>query len=360
MAKPSKSKISRSKKVRLAIIGTGGMANQHALRFKAIKECEIVAVCDVDAKRVQDFAAKHGVPATFTSADEMLKQVEIDAVSVVTPDRFHAPVSLQCIKAGKHVLCEKPLALNHADAKKMTAAAKKAGVINMVNFSYRDWPCIQDVAARIHAGEIGEVVHVEASYLQTWLTSPVWGDWHTQPAWLWRLSTEHGSKGVLGDIGVHIVDFATYPVGPVTKVNCHLKTFPKAPKNRIGEYKLDANDSAAMTVEFKNGALGVIHTTRWATGHANQLILKIYGKKGAIEIDSEIAVDSYRICVGKNVQTIKWETVKAKPTPNNYQRFIRSILTGKQEQPDFARGAEVQKVLDAGFTSDAKKKDIKV
>jgi predicted dehydrogenase len=348
------------RKVRLAIIGTGGMCGTHARNFKAIDDCEIVAVCDVDETRAKYFAAEHNVLAHFNDTAEMLKKVEIDAVSIVTPDAFHAPVALKCLAAGKHVLCEKPLAVNHADAKKMAAAAKKAGVINMVNFSYRDWCCIQEVAERVQRGDIGEVIHVEACYLQTWLTSRVWGEWKNSPGWLWRLSTSHGSKGALGDIGVHIVDFATYPVGPIVSVDCRLKAFPKVPKNRLGEYRLDANDSAVMTVEFKNGALGVIHTTRWATGHPNQLKLRIFGRKGGIEIDSELSTTGYTICIGANLHQSKWEKVEVKPTPTNYQRFIRAIKTGKPEQADFVRGAEVQKVLDACFVSDEKKKPVRV
>jgi len=355
-----KKKTSSRKSVKLAIIGTGGMAESHAQNFRAIEGCEIVGVSDIDAKRAAYFAAKYEIPHHFGHTDDLLDKLEIDAVSVVTPDPFHAPISLRCLKAGKHVLCEKPLALNYADAKKMTIAAKKAGVINMVNFSYRNMANIQEVAKRVQRGDLGEIRHVEASYMQTWLTSNLWNDWRKTPALLWRLSQAHGSKGVLGDIGVHIVDFATYPVGPLASVNCKLKVFPKAPKNRIGEYKFDANDSAILSVEFANGALGIIHTTRWATGHANQLTLKIFGTKGAIEIDGEVSSDTYRLCLGENVQAVKWETVKVEPTPTNYQRFIRAILSGKQEQPDFARGAEVQKVLDACFVSDSKGKKIKL
>ena len=230
----------------------------------------------------------------------------------------------------------------------------------MVNLSYRNWPCIQDVAARVRRGEIGDIMHVEASYLQSWLSAKVWGDWRTNPALLWRLSSAHGSKGVLGDIGVHIVDFATYPVGPIAKVECQLKTFPKAPKDRIGDYPLDANDSAVMTVEFKNGALGVIHTTRWATGHVNQLTLKLFGTKGAIEINSEVSTTGYRLCSGNDIDTAKWRDEVVAATPSNYQRFIRAITTGEPEQPDFARGAEVQKVLDACFLSDAEKRSVRI
>ncbi|MFA6959502.1 MAG: Gfo/Idh/MocA family oxidoreductase [Opitutaceae bacterium] len=351
---------SKKSLVRLAIIGTGGMANNHAKRFKDVPGCTLVACVDVSAERVATFAATHGIANTFASVDALLAWNQFDAVSIVTPDGFHAAQSIQCLKAGKHVLCEKPLALNHADAMKMVTAAKKAGVINMVNLSYRDWPAIQAVQAVIASGKIGDVRHVEASYLQSWLPSKVWGDWRTTSAWLWRLSTKHGSRGVLGDVGVHIVDFATFPAGPIKSVYGKLKAFDKAKGNHVGEYVLDANDSAVMTVEFANGALGTIHTTRWSGGHANRLFLKISGTKGSVEIDSERSTTSYKISVGADLDKAQWKEVTCKPTPNNYARFVKSIRTGKQDQPDFARGAAVQKVLDAVIASDAKGKPVKV
>jgi len=348
------------KTVRLAILGTGGMANFHADKFNAISNCKIVAAADVDLARATAFAEKHKIPAAFASVKDLLRNSEFDAVTIVTPDAFHAPLTLECLKAGKHVLCEKPLALNYPDARRMVAAARKTGAINMVNLSYRNWPAIQAVAAIVQRGEIGDVRHVEASYLQAWLASKIWGDWRTTPAWLWRLSSQHGSKGVLGDVGVHIVDFATFPVGPIASVYCRLKAFDKAPGNRIGEYTLDANDSAVLNVEFQNGALGTIHTTRWCGGHANRLFLKIAGSKGTVEIDSDRTTEGYRICAGKDLDKALWRDVTVTDVPSNYQRFIKAIRTGKQDQPDFARGAEIQKVLDACLVSDAEKRPVKV
>lgn len=348
------------KSVRLAVLGTGGMANVHAERFNAIAGCKVVAAADVDLTRATAFAEKHQIPAAFAGAKDLLKKADFDAVTIVTPDAFHAPLALECLKAGKHVLCEKPLALNYPDAKRMVAAARKSGAINMVNFSYRDWPAIQAVAAIVQRGQIGDVRHVEASYLQAWLASKIWGDWRTTPAWLWRLSSQHGSKGVLGDVGVHIVDFATFPVGPISSVYCRLKAFDKAPGNRIGEYPLDANDSAVLNVEFQSGALGTIHTTRWCGGHANRLFLKIAGTKGTVEIDSDRTTAGYRICAGEDLDKALWRDVAVTEVATNYQRFIKAIRTGKQDQPDFNRGAEIQKVLDACFVSDAEKRPVTV
>lgn len=350
----------KSPPVRLAIIGTGGMAKGHAENYLKDSNCKLVAGCDVDLTRARAFCEKHKIPSAYGSVKELIAKEDFDAVSIVTSDAFHAPIALACLRAGKHVLCEKPLALNYADARKMLAAAKRAGVINMVNFSYRDWPCIQGAAAAVRRGDIGEIRHVEANYLQSWLVSKSWSDWRKSPALLWRLSSRHGSKGVLGDIGVHIVDFATYPAGPLREVYCRLKAFPKAPGNKIGEYTLDANDSAVLNVEFANGALGTIYTSRWVGGHSNRLFLKLVGTKGTISIDSELSTTSYRECRGPALDTVEWKEVQCKPVPNNYQRFLAAIRSGKPGEPDFARGAEVQKVLDACFESDKSRKPVRI
>lgn len=337
--------------IHLAIIGTGGMANVHASHFSKFKGCKVIAGCDVDATRALEFTEKHEIPHAFSDVGEMFKSCKIDAVSIVTPDAFHAPLALKAIAAGKHVLCEKPLALNYPDAQQMAAAAKRKGVINMVNFSYRNSSAIQKAHALVSQGAIGVPVHVEASYLQSWLSSKVWGDWRTTPAWLWRQSSEHGSKGVLGDVGVHILDFAGFPVGEFKSINARLKTFTEHKGAKQGGYPLDANDSAIITAEFKNGALATIHTTRWATGHQNSLDLAIFGTKGAIRINLDKSQSELRICKGKNVDTATWEEIECPATPNIYERFFKSVRTGKNDQPDFARGAAIQKVLDACFDS---------
>ena len=346
--------------IKIAIVGTGGMANSHARAFAGTPGCRVVAACDILPERAEAFAEKHAIPDIFTDVDELLASADVDAVSCVTTDAAHAPVSLKAVAAGKHVLCEKPLATCYADARKMATAARRKGVVNMVNFSYRNSAAIHRARSLVEDGAIGRIMHVEASYLQSWLTSRHWGDWHGSPAWLWRLSTAHGSKGVLGDIGVHILDFASYAAGDIRSVDCLLKTFHKVKGNGLGEYRLDANDSAVITVELKGGAIGTIHTTRWATGHANSLLLRIYGDEGAIVVDLDRSYDELRVCRGKDRDKQRWRTLKCRKVPTIYRRFIRSIRTGVNDQPDFARGAAIQKLLDACFESDAGGHAVKV
>lgn len=340
--------------IRILILGTGGMANTHAEAYAKIKGVTLVAGIDTNAERLAAFRIKHKIGKGFASVAEALAWGQFDAVSNVTPDPVHYPTTMPMLAAGKHMLCEKPLAVNHANAAEMTEAAQKAGVVNMVNLSYRNGPALIHAARIVADGAIGAVRHFEASYLQSWLTQPAWGEWSSAQQWLWRLSTAHGSKGVLGDIGVHILDFATYAAGAgVASVSCRLTTFDKAPGGKIGEYLLDANDSANMHLRLTNGAAGVIHATRFASGHFNDLKLQIFGTRGGLELRYENNVSSLRSCLGADMLKATWSDVAVPPVKTNYERFIAAIRGGTMVDPDFARGAELQQVLDLASASDA-------
>jgi len=339
--------------MRLLILGTGGMANQHAKHFAAIDGVTLVGGVDVDPKRVEAFNAAHNIPNAFPSLDAALAWGEFDAIANVTPDAIHHPTSMAAIAAGKHVFCEKPLATDYAKAMEMTEAAEKAGVVNMVNLTYRNVAQLQRARQIVQSGEIGKVKHVEASYLQSWLVSKAWGDWRTESQWLWRLSKKHGSNGTLGDIGIHILDFAVYGAGSdIDHVFCRLKTFDKAPGNKIGEYDLDANDSFAMTLELENGALGVVHATRWATGHFNELRLRVYGEKGGVEVQHRHDWSKLLVCSGEDAETGTWKEVAVEPVETNYQRFAKAVAQGKTMEPSFRHAANIQKVLDTAVVTE--------
>jgi len=341
------------KPIRLLIVGTGGMANTHALAYKKIPGVDIVAGVDVRAEQLAAFNEKHGIPNAFASVEEAIAWGQFDAVSNVTPDRFHCVTTMPLLAAGKHVLCEKPLATNAADAVKMAEAAAKAGVINAVNFTYRNVPSVQKAAELVRSGAIGEVRFFEASYLQSWLHQTAWGNWKTDQEWLWRLSSAHGSKGALGDVGVHIVDFAIYVAGlQVSDVSSRFAVYDKAPPtNKIGDYVLDANDSVTMQLSLANGALGTVVATRVASGHHNDLRLKIYGTKGALEVLNQVP-DSFRACLDPDLAEAKWQTLECPPVTTNYERFIAAVRGEEVPRPpDFARGAAIQKVLDAAEES---------
>ena len=338
--------------IRVLIVGTGGMAAQHVQAYAAMGGVQVVAGVDTDPNKLAAFCKEHAISHWFGSVFDAIAWGEFDAVSNVTPDAVHHATTLPLLAAGKHVLCEKPLAACAADADEMTQAAVAAGVVNMVNLTYRNVPALVTAARMVSAGQIGEVRHFEAAYLQSWLTQPAWGDWRTQSQWLWRLSTQHGLMGVLGDVGVHILDYATFVAGAdVAAVSCRLTTFDKAEGDRIGEYQLDANDSMNMHMRLSNGAVGVIHASRFASGHLNDLSLRIFGTKGGLDVRFEADKSSLRACLGADLQSASWVDVSTDTVMTNYQRFIAAIRAGTQVLPDFARGAALQHVLDLAVQS---------
>jgi predicted dehydrogenase len=348
--------------IRLGIIGTGGMANDHARRFGKIKGVKLVACCDIREDRAKAFAAKYDIPRWYTDHRRMLDDGGLDAVSVVTVDAAHAPVSLAAVERGLAILCEKPLATSLADARRMRDAAAEKKVVTQVNFSYRNASGAQAAAAWVASGGVGRVMHVEASYLQSWLAQDAWGDWRTEDSLTWRLSRRHGSAGTLGDVGCHIYDLATLVAGDISALACEMKTFDKGiAGNRIGPYVLDANDSFVSAVELAGGGIGTVHATRWATGQHNSLRVRVYGDEGAVMLDLDRANDRYWVVRGRQaMRKADWKEVRCRPTPSQQERFIRAIRAGTSDVCDFARGAQVQAYLEASFRSARVRRPVKV
>ena len=343
-----------AKPIRILILGTGGMAANHAENFARIEGVSLAAGIDTRPDQLKAFCDTHHIPHGFASIQEALAWGEFDAVTNVTPDAAHYATTMPVLAAGKHVLCEKPLATSEAQAAEMAAAAQKAGVVNMVNLSYRNVAALQQAARMVREGAIGEVRHFEASYLQSWLTQPAWGHWDKESKWLWRLSTAHGSKGVLGDVGIHILDFATFIAGQdVAEISARLATFHKAPGDQIGEYKLDANDSATMQLTLENGALGTVTATRFATGHLNDLRLRIYGTQGGLEVLWEKNISTLRACLVQDMESATWTDIDCPVLGTIYERFIAAIRGEGLADPDFARGAMLQRLLDLAEQSSA-------
>jgi predicted dehydrogenase len=225
----------------------------------------------------------------------------------------------------------------------------------MVNLSYRNVPALQQAARMVAAGDIGAVRHFEASYLKSWLVQPAWGDWQTEPQWLWRLSTAHGSRGVLGDVGIHILDFATFAAGlAVREVSCRVATFDKAPGGQIADYRLDAGDSVTMQLSLDGGALGTVTATRFAPGHLNDLRLRLYGTGGGLEVGFERSESRLRACLPPDLESAQWQDIPCPPVPSIYRRFIAAIRGEAAPDPTFVRGAELQRILDRADESAAR------
>jgi predicted dehydrogenase len=222
--------------VRLGIVGTGQMANWHALRFGQLKGLRITACCDPVEERVRAYAGKNKIPGVYTNLDLMLETEKLDGIVNVTPDSAHEKVAVAVLARKIPLLSEKPMAANLSAARNMLAAAKKAKVPAMVNFSYRYSSGLQHARELVAKGLIGSIVHVEVSYLQGWLASTDWRKFKSDSALAWRMSTRHGSMGVVGDLGSHAFDMASFVAGDISRVSSTLKTFDKGvPGNRMGE-----------------------------------------------------------------------------------------------------------------------------
>lgn len=337
---------------RILLLGTGGIAGHHVHEFGQIAGVKVVACVDAVPGRAKLFAKANSIGKPFDDLDAALDWGRFDAAVNCTPDGVHMPTSLKLIAAGKHVFCEKPLAPNHADALAMTEAVERAGLMNMVNLTYRNSPAIQRARQLVEAGAIGQLRHVEASYRQSWLVGKAWGDWRVEDKWLWRLSTKHGSTGVLGDVGVHILDFASYGAAQdFASVRADVVTFPKEEGKRIGDYVLDANDSVAMTARLSGGALATVVATRYATGHLNDLTLALHGTKGALKVETDGNASRLSACRGKDIDGARWRTLKTEPVMRNAARFVEALKTGINGDPSFRRAADIQKVIDAAFLS---------
>jgi len=345
--------------MRLLILGTGRMAGAHAEAFSKIAGVTLAGCVDIDTDRAEAFAAEHAIPMAFTSLVSALESGEVDAAANCTPDASHFETTMAVLEAGTHVFCEKPLATTYEDVAQMAAKARSKGIIHGVNLTYRNVAALQTARTLIAEGRIGHIRHFEASYLQSWLTQSAWGDWRSDPTWLWRLSTEHGSLGVLGDVGIHILDFLTYAAGQnVAELTGRLGTFDKAEDGRIDGYTLDANDSFSATVALESGALGVIHATRFAPGNLNDLSLQIYGTKGGLKVTNTGPLGTLRVCEGDNLEKATWVPVVLSPVKTNFERFAEAVQSGAGMVPDFDEGARLQAVLDGVFRAHNERRQI--
>ncbi|MEM8665325.1 MAG: Gfo/Idh/MocA family oxidoreductase [Pseudomonadota bacterium] len=330
------------------MLGTGLVAERHVETYHASGRARVVAAAEPDEARRNAFCDKFGIAERYGSLDEALASGTFDAVSNATPDAVHHATTMRALAAGKHVFCEKPLAPSFPEAEEMADEAERRGLVNMVNMTYRQGGAIHAARALVREGAIGEVRHVNARYLQSWLVGNHWGEWRKTPSWLWRLSTAHGSNGVLGDVGIHILDYASFgAASEIVGLTCQLRTFPKAPGERIGEYTLDANDTFVMLVDFANGALGTIQATRYATGHSNDALLEIFGTKGGLRVHGDTYWSTLETCLGANVHTQRWTPVEFDRVPSLFEVFARTIQTGGTSEPSFRRGADLQRLLDA-------------
>jgi predicted dehydrogenase len=342
--------------VKIGIVGTGGWSNEHATRLTEIKGVALSACCDVSKERAAAFAERWNVPNVYGRYEDLLDSGKVDGISIVASDAVHAEVSIAALARKIPVLCEKPIATTLADARRMSAAARKARTVNMVNFTKRNSSALQEAARRIGRGDLGRIMHVDAHYLQSWISrGAARKGWRPGGGALWRMSKRY-SLGDLGDLGCHVYDMAAFLCGDFERIYCRLQTFDKG-VTRVGKYVLNANDSFVSNVVFRCGAIGTIHSTRWGTGVPNREYIAVHGDKGALVVDYSVSPAQLRFYLQKKNE---WETIECRPTPTTHARFVRSIRTGKNDPSDFENGMKIQAYLHYSVLSDEKGKSLKI
>lgn len=244
------------------------------------------AVCGRNEAAVKEFADQWGWESIETDWKDLVARDDIHLVDIGSPGDTHAEIAIAAAKAGKHVYCEKPLANSLEDCKQMIAAVRESGVKHMVNFNYRKCPAVSLAKQMIEAGDIGEIRHIRATYLQDWLVDPEF-------PMNWRLRKETAGSGAHGDLGAHIVDLARFLVGNFSEVVGEMKTFVTerpAEGNSSGlsgsagqgTEKVTVDDASLFLARFDSGAIGTFEATRMAPGRKNFNRIEINGSKGSL------------------------------------------------------------------------------
>ena len=241
----------------------------------------LVAICGRNEAAVRDAAARYGFQMYCTDWRDLIQDDAIQLFDNGGPNDTHAEPCIAAAEAGKHIICEKPLARTAQEAKTMLEAVQKAGVKHACAFNYRFIPALRLAREMIERGELGQIFHFRAVYLQEWIMDP-------QFPMVWRLKKDIAGSGALGDLGAHIIDLARFLVGEPTAVSGLTQTFIKErPTDDGGRDTVDVDDAFVSLVQFANGAIGTLEASRYANGRKNHQRIEINGSKGSIVFNLE-------------------------------------------------------------------------
>lgn len=285
-----------SKKIKSAIVGTGFIGPAHLEALRRIPNIEVVALCEVNIDLAREKAELLGIPNAYTFED-MLKNPEIDVVHICTPNFLHYSQSKSALLAGKHVICEKPLATKIEEAEELVAIAKEKGLVNAVHFNLRYYPMVRQMKNMRENGELGEVYSIMGSYLQDWLFLNTDYNWRLEP-------DKSGDSRAIADIGSHLLDLTEYVTGlKVTEVMADFSTVHKTrlkPLKAIETYSgkmlqesdyeevpINTEDHATVMLRFDNGNKGSVTVSQVNAGRKNRLNIEIAGSKSNFEWCSE-------------------------------------------------------------------------
>ena len=367
--------------INVGILGYKFMGKAHSNAYRKIPmffdtdaKINMKVMCGRDAEWAKQSADKFGWEETETDWTKFVAREDVDAVDITAPSNFHKDVAIAAAENGKHVFCEKPLALTTADAREMLAAVEKNKVKHQIGFNYRFAPAVLLAKKLIDEGKLGKIYHFRGSYLQDFIVDPGF-------PLIWRLDKSVAGSGSHGDLGAHVIDLARFLVGDFARVSGMQKTFIKqrpvvermiglsasaADTTEMGEVTVD--DATIFMTEFECGALGVFEATRFALGHKNDLSFEINGSKGSVKFnlericelqyfsnDDEPGVQGFRtiqVTEGMHPYVSHWwpagHVIGYEHTfVHELYEFLQAIALDKPTSPSFVDGVKCCQILEA-------------
>jgi predicted dehydrogenase len=366
------------KTLNVGMIGYGFMARTHSNAYRKVGnffdleyQPVLKTVCGLVEAEAQAFAEKWGYESYTTDWRKVVADKDIDIIEICVPNNCHAEIAIAAAKAGKIVICEKPLALNSEEALRMTEAVEAAGVPNLVSFNYRRIPAVTLAKQLIDEGRLGKIFHYRANFLQDWTIS---ADVPQGGMATWRLDAKAAGSGVTGDLLAHCIDLALWQNGPIQNLTAMTETFVKARKNvetgTIEPVKID--DACIFFCRFANGSIGNFESTRYARGHKALFTFEINGELGSLRWDlhdlHRLQYFNYRdegILRG-------WRSIHVSDSDHPYMKnwwvpglqigyehsfvhqiadFLQGLAKGQPVSPTFREALATQRICDAILAS---------
>ena len=356
--------------LRFGLIGSGFMGRAHSIAlhsvaatFGAPYQVECAVLADATPQRAQQAAASLGFARSTADWREMLNDPGIDVIDICTPNHLHAEMALAALAAGKHVYCEKPLALDVRESVAIVDAAKRAAVRTAIGFNYICNPMVQTARQMIEAGELGEIVGFSGSYVEDYMGDP-------RAPFTWRCERKLAGSGALADLGSHLINMGHVLLGPIARVNGIMRTVHKqrTVPGTGAVRDVENEDMAHALIEFASGVPGTMDISRVATGYKCGLKVQVLGTQGSVIFDQE-RMNELRLYRADDATGRQgFRTILAGPQHADYGAFcpaaghglgindlkvievrnlLRAIRAGGDTWPDFAEGLRVQQVMTA-------------
>jgi predicted dehydrogenase len=305
-----------SEEIGVGMLGYAFMGKAHSNAYKTLPYMawppplrpRLIGIAGRNREAVGEAAQRYGFEAGLTDWQELVADDRVGLFDNSGPNNLHGEPTIAAARAGKHVLCEKPLGRSAEESYQIWQAAAQAGVKHMCAFNYRFVPAVRLAREMLEAGELGEIYHFRGRYLQEWIIDPAF-------EMVWRLDSAQAGSGALGDLGAHVIDLARYLVGEIAAVSAITRTFiPDRPGGTV-----DVDDAFESTVEFEGGAVGTIEASRFCRGRRNALSFEINGSKGSLAFDLE--------------RLNELQVFMVDSTPGRAAQGFRQVLVTEAEHP---------------------------